>query len=132
MLGLGVLILFDQPIAYPTALALMGLSNGMGSTINNAMLAEIYGTAVIGQIRSLFITVMVGSTALGPIIFGVLLDYDTSYSVIFLGCCGFIACCFERIEELVAGLSGRLMDYSCILSPWRIEPARPIHSKCAK
>ncbi len=97
LLGLGVLILFDQPIAYPTALALMGLSNGMGSTVNNAMLAEIYGTAVIGQIRSLFITVMVGSTALGPIIFGVLLDYDTSYSVIFL---------WTAVALLLAALNG--------------------------
>jgi MFS family permease len=97
LLGLGVLILFDQPLAYPTALALMGLSNGMGSTINNAMLAEIYGTAVIGQIRSLFITVMVGSTALGPIIFGVLLDYDTSYSVIFF---------WAAVALLLAALNG--------------------------
>lgn len=97
MLGLGVLILFDQPIAYPTALTLMGFSNGMGSTINNAMLAEIYGTAVIGQIRSLFITLMVGSTALGPIIFGVLLDYDTSYSVIFF---------WAAVALLLAALNG--------------------------
>jgi len=97
LLGLGVLILFNQPLGYPIALALMGLSNGMGSTINNAMLAEIYGTAVIGQIRSLFITVMVGSTALGPIIFGMLLDYDTSYSVIFL---------WAAVAMLLAALNG--------------------------
>jgi MFS family permease len=83
LIGLGVLILYKQPLAYPMALAFLGLSNGMGSTINNAMLAEIYGTNIIGQLRSIFITVMVVSTALGPIAFGVLLDSDISFSLIY-------------------------------------------------
>lgn len=83
LVGLAVLILYKNPMAYPIALAFMGLSNGMGSTINNAMLAEIYGTSIIGQIRSLFITVMVVSTALGPVAFGLMLDADISFSLIY-------------------------------------------------
>jgi MFS family permease len=81
--GLVVLISYDHRWVYPAALALMGLANGMGSTIKNAMLAEIYGAEVIGQIRSIFTTVMVVSTALGPITFGVLLDLDWSFGLIF-------------------------------------------------
>ncbi len=97
LIGLVVLILFQHPLSYPAALAFMGLSNGMGSTINNAMMAEIYGTRIIGQVRSIFITVMVASTALGPIAFGLLLDMQISFAVIF----GFVA-----LTLLMAGLNG--------------------------
>ncbi len=81
--GLLVLVFFHQPIAYPVALLLMGLANGSGSTVKNAMLAEIYGIQVIGKVRSVFTTIMVISTALGPISFGVLLDANLSYTWIF-------------------------------------------------
>lgn len=81
--GLLILVFFHQPIAYPAALLLMGLANGSGSTIKNAMLAEIYGIQIIGKVRSVFTTIMVISTALGPISFGILLDAECSYSWIF-------------------------------------------------
>lgn len=82
--GLLILVFFHQPIAYPVALLLMGLANGSGSTIKNAMLAEVYGIQIIGKVRSVFTTVMVISTALGPISFGVLLDVQCSFSWIFV------------------------------------------------
>jgi cyanate permease len=47
------------------------------------MLAEIYGIQVIGKVRSVFTTIMVISTALGPISFGVLLDANLSFTWIF-------------------------------------------------
>jgi MFS family permease len=81
--GLLILVFFHQPIAYPVALLLMGLANGSGSTVKNAMLAEIYGIQIIGKVRSVFTTVMVVSTALGPISFGILLDAEFSYGWIF-------------------------------------------------
>jgi len=62
---------------------MLGLGYGTGRTIKDAMLAEIYGADVIGKIRSVFTTVMVTSTAIGPIFFGILLDHNVSYSVIF-------------------------------------------------
>ncbi|MDZ7742172.1 MAG: MFS transporter [Bacteroidota bacterium] len=85
MLGLLALILFDHRLVYPLALGFLGLGHGTGNTIKNAMLAEIYGAEMIGQIRSIFITVMVVSTALGPVIFGILLDMNISYTLIFAG-----------------------------------------------
>ncbi len=85
LIGLPVLIIFDQPLVYPVSLAFMGLGHGAGRTIKDAMLAEIYGTDIIGRVRSIFITVMVISTAIGPIIFGVLLDLNISFSIIFFG-----------------------------------------------
>jgi len=83
MPGLVALILFDHPLVYPIALVLFGLGHGTGKTIKDAMLAEIYGADVIGQIRSIFITVMVFSTAIGPVIFGIMLDMKFSYTTIF-------------------------------------------------
>lgn len=85
MLGLLALILFDHRLVYPIALTFIGLGQGTGRTIKDAMLAEIYGIQIIGQIRSIFITVMVISTAIGPVIFGILLDMNVSYTIIFTG-----------------------------------------------
>lgn len=81
--GLVMLILFEQPVSYPVALLFMGLANGAGSTVKNAMLAEIYGIQVIGKVRSVFTTIMVISTALGPVSFGVLLDAQFTFAWIF-------------------------------------------------
>lgn len=85
LLGLLALILFEHRLVYPVALTLIGLGHGTGRTIKDAMLAEIYGSDIIGQIRSFFITVMVVSTAVGPVVFGILLDLEVSYTLIFTG-----------------------------------------------
>jgi len=85
LLGLLALVLFEHKLVYPVALILIGLGHGTGRTIKDAMVAEIYGTDIIGQIRSLFITVMVISTAIGPVVFGILLDLEVSYTYIFTG-----------------------------------------------
>lgn len=81
--GLVVLAYFNAPVTYPIALAILGISNGAGSTINNALFAEIFGTEVIGSVRSVFTTVMVFSTALGPLSFGLLLDNGWDYAGVF-------------------------------------------------
>jgi MFS family permease len=83
LLGLLALILVEHRIVYPFALALIGLGHGLGNTIKDAMLAEVYGSTIIGQIRSIFIAVMVISTALGPVVFGIFLDMNISYTAIF-------------------------------------------------
>ena len=85
LVGLLVLVNFEHPLTYPVALAFMGLANGSGSTVKNAMLAEMYGIQIIGQIRSIFTTVMVLSTALGPLAFGLLLDQNFTFNPIFIG-----------------------------------------------
>jgi len=85
LLGVLALVLFDHRLVYPVALTLIGLGHGAGRTIKDAMLAEIYGSDIIGQIRSIFTTVMVISTALGPVVFGILLDLEVAYGLIFTG-----------------------------------------------
>ena len=82
-LGVVLLAVVQPPVGYPVALIFLALSHGAGSTIKNALFAEVFGTKVIGTVRSVFTTVMVFSTALGPVTFGVLLDAGWSYSAIF-------------------------------------------------
>lgn len=84
LIGLVVLAYFKFPLIYPVALLFMGFSNGLGSTIINAIYAEIFGTASIGSVRSIFATVGVIATALGPISFGLLLDRAFTFNFILL------------------------------------------------
>ena len=84
LIGLLLLASFTFPLIYPLSLCFMGLSNGMGSTIINAIYAEIFGTTSIGSVRSIFATVGVFATALGPISFGLLLDNGLGFNMILL------------------------------------------------
>jgi MFS family permease len=45
-------------------------------------MAELFGTKLLGSVRSLFTTLMVFSTALGPLVFGLLLDAGYSFEFI--------------------------------------------------
>ncbi|MDX5483075.1 MAG: hypothetical protein LPK07_15460, partial [Hymenobacteraceae bacterium] len=67
-------------------LLLTGVSAGMGSIVNSAVIAEMYGTDRVGQVRSLFSMIMVLSTALAPVVIGFLLDNGVTVSQIGLGC----------------------------------------------
>jgi MFS family permease len=83
ILGVIILALLSHPMSYPLALILIAISNGGGSTIKNALFAEVFGTEIIGTVRSVFMTIIVFSTALGPISFGLLLDAGWSYGQVF-------------------------------------------------
>jgi MFS family permease len=84
VIGVLTLLVSDAPIIYPLSLALMGFANGFGGTVKNALFVEIFGADIIGKVRSLFVTVMVLSTALGPLFFGVLVDEGFSFNEVFL------------------------------------------------
>ena len=82
--GLVVLASFQHAWVYPVALVFMGFSNGTGSTIINAIYAEIFGTDAIGSVRSIFATIGVFATALGPISFGLMLDGGLQFNAMLL------------------------------------------------
>lgn len=92
-LGLITFYFFDEPWVYIVLISGIGITNGFGGTLKNVALAEIYGTKIIGSVRSLFITIMVFSTALGPLIFGLLLDYSFSYEAIAMFSLSFFILC---------------------------------------
>jgi MFS family permease len=80
MLAAMLLVVFsDSPWITPAYLALIGITNGFGNPIKSALQAEAFGIEYIGAVRSLFTALMVVSTALGPALFGLLLDAGLSF-----------------------------------------------------
>lgn len=82
ILGISMLLVSSEMWVYIALIGGIGITNGFGSTVKNVALAEIYGERIIGSVRSLFTTVMVFSTALGPLLFGFLLDFGYSFEYI--------------------------------------------------
>ncbi len=72
--GVGVLAAFSQPWALPVTFAGFGLSSGLSKTTLTAVWAELFGTAVLGTIRSAVTMYMVVASALAPFVFGAMLD----------------------------------------------------------
>ena len=64
--------------------ALMGMSAGMSVPAVGALWAEIYGTAHLGAVRSLAHAVVVLFSAVGPVIYGLLLDAEVSWPNILM------------------------------------------------
>lgn len=84
-LGLLPLALMNSIIGALLFLIMMGVTVGMSGTVKTALLAEIYGTEQMGTIRSVFTMFMVISTALGPLVVGLLIDAGVSFENIMLG-----------------------------------------------
>lgn len=61
---------------------LLGLGMGVAATAVSALLAELYGLSHLGAIRSLLHSLMVLATALGPPLFGWLLDRGLATEVL--------------------------------------------------
>ncbi|WP_181885103.1 MFS transporter [Pontibacter diazotrophicus] len=86
VLGLLALAIIPGKIAALVFLLFTGVSAGTSSIVTSAVIAELYGTDRVGQVRSLFSMIMVLSTALAPVVIGFLLDQGTTVSQIGFGC----------------------------------------------
>lgn len=84
-IGLLVLGVFSHPATALIYWFLVGLSGGMSSPVSSSLYAESYGTRSLGTVRSLFTFVMIVSTAMGPLVYSILLDLGLSFSQIHLG-----------------------------------------------
>ncbi|MCL6260493.1 MFS transporter [Aquiflexum sp. TKW24L] len=62
---------------------LMGLSVGFGSATVASLQVEFFGQTYIGTVRSLFTSIMVLSSAIGPALFGIFLDVGWGFQTIF-------------------------------------------------
>ena len=62
---------------------LMGLSVGFGSATVAALQVEFFGKKYIGTVRSLFTSIMVLSSAVGPALFGIILDAGWGFDTVF-------------------------------------------------
>jgi len=91
-LGCGILLLSlsAHPAITPIYWLLIGVTGGMKNPVMTALYAEKFGTRSLGTIRSLFSFVMVGSTALGPVVYSFLLDHGFNFDQIHFGVIGVI------------------------------------------
>lgn len=101
-LGLLTFIFADGQWVYLVLISGIGITNGFGGTIKSVVLAELFGTKIIGSVRSLFVMIMVFSTALGPLLFGSLLDAGYSFEFIaFISLLAFALCTLNSLRILV-------------------------------
>lgn len=78
VLGLLIIWAFDARFWVLPYLLLVGLTSGVGNTAVTSLWAEVYGVRHLGAIRSLAVSLMVFSSALGPLAMGALMDWDMS------------------------------------------------------
>lgn len=76
---------FNDPLVIFPYMILMGASAGFGNAIVSALQVELFGAGFIGKVRSIFASVMVLSSAVGPAIYGVVVDAGYSFDMVFIG-----------------------------------------------
>ena len=82
-------------------MVLLGISNGFSSTLLGALWPELYGTKHLGSVRSVTVALMVLSSALGPGVTGVLIDWQVSYPL-QIGVMGLYCVAISFVMALVA------------------------------
>jgi len=100
--GCLILAASSSPLVLFAYMALHGITNGSYATVTTSLLAEAYGTERLGSIRATAASVMVVSTALSPLIFGVLVDAGMPVDALIasLGVVGIIAAALLRLSTL--------------------------------
>lgn len=73
-LACAALLFGSIDLGVPLFFIFFGLAIGMPHTANAALIAEIYGTRFMGEIKALFLLVSVFASALSPMIMGVMID----------------------------------------------------------
>lgn len=84
MVAIGFIWGFQQSWVIFPYMILMGISAGMGNAIISALQVELFGATYIGKVRSLIASIMVLSSAVGPAVYGVIVDAGYSFDVVFL------------------------------------------------
>ena len=78
LLSLIILIFFDHTYSAFVFMGLLGVTNGLTNVLLSSLWAEVYGVNYLGSIKALTGSLMVFSTALATVIFGVLIDLEYS------------------------------------------------------
>ena len=77
-LGLLSLSLVDPGLSLWLLFAGLGMTAGLNGVISGAVWVELFGTAQLGMIRGVYAALMVASTAIGPVVLGLLFDWQVS------------------------------------------------------
>ena len=86
LFSLIVLAIFDHPYTAFVFMGFMGISNGLTNVLMSSFWAEIYGVNYLGSIKALTGSLMVFSTALATVVFGILIDLGYSIENIAVLC----------------------------------------------
>jgi MFS family permease len=78
-IGIGIVGPGSSYVVWYFALGLMGITMGIASALWGVLLPVVYGTEHLGAIRSLAVTIMVFSTAIGPGLTGILIDRGVDF-----------------------------------------------------
>lgn len=84
-IGLLPFAFMDNIVGALLFLISIGITMGISGTVKTSLIAELYGTEKMGAIRSVFTMFSVISTALGPLVVGLLMDAGVSFEVIMAG-----------------------------------------------
>ena len=86
LLSLIVLIVLQNPYSAFLFMGLLGVTNGLANVLLSSLWAEIYGVHYLGSIKALTGSLMVFSTALATVVFGILIDFGHSIENIAIFC----------------------------------------------
>ena len=75
---------FSSTLAAFIYMGLFGATFGMAGTVKSALWTEMFGSKMIGTVRSLFSSIMVVSTAASPFLMGLWLDSGVTMPTIFM------------------------------------------------
>jgi len=75
----------------PLMMALLGVAAGAMPPVTGSLWPEIYGTARLGAIRAMNMSIMVLSTAISPVLFGYFIDRSVSGAQLYGACSVFVA-----------------------------------------
>ena len=81
-------------------LIMTGISTGVAGTVKSAVLAEVYGTAKLGAVNSLFSMCMILSTALAPLLIGYLIDQGVAFPYLMLTLFGLLVLAILNSQRL--------------------------------
>lgn len=71
----------DHPFIIFAFMGLIGITQGIVATLLGTLWPEIYGTKFLGSVRAIVMALIVFSSAIGPGLTGVLIDYDISFEI---------------------------------------------------
>ena len=104
LIGIGFLLMGNHPIFALLYMVFIGITASLSSLTSTAMWAELYGVHHLGAIKSMITTMMVLSTAVGPVVIGSALE-NPANTKLFLIFSGLIILIFTFISFLAVSKS---------------------------
>ena len=102
--GLALLGIGDMALVAPVFMSLMGCTAGGAMMVVGAVWAELYGTAHLGAIRALSVSLLVLATAIAPGAMGWLMDRGVSLELQLALMSAYTLACALGFALLVPGL----------------------------